>query len=320
MWVEGCHFPSKLIFNYCRVGGTYPAKDGIHMLTEIEDDLQFVCCDCIGDAYLKAEIKAEGKCELCTICGNCRRSIAFDALCERVHQIVREEFERTASEPDNWALHKESDYDWEREGEQIEEILYEILECDEPLIAAVKERLSDLYFPSTKRPQGRKIHTEMKPTTCSVSRTIANCATRGRVRTANPCGLGSTSAGLSSAAKCSSSGCSSGRAALPRDGRAGFRGGGMAENMGRNGRGWKGGGATARTGHLRPIGFTPPSPVPAPSEDRSQARRSSFAKAASMTHICELWRRSRSRRTEISDMPSSFACLSFDHPLARTVS
>jgi hypothetical protein len=116
------------------------------MMSEIEDDLQFVCYECIGDAYLKAEIKAEGKCQPCAICGNRQCSIAFDSLCERVHQIVSEEYERTASEPDNWALYKESDYDWEREGDQIEEILYEILECDEALIAAVKERLSDLYF------------------------------------------------------------------------------------------------------------------------------------------------------------------------------
>jgi RES domain/HEPN/RES N-terminal domain 1 len=116
------------------------------MLTEIEDDLEFVCYDCIGDAYLKAEVKAGGKCQLCAVCGNRQHSVAFDSLCERVHQIVSEEFERTASEPDNWALYKESDYDWEREGDQIDEILYEILECDERLIAAVKERLSDLYF------------------------------------------------------------------------------------------------------------------------------------------------------------------------------
>ncbi len=116
------------------------------MVTELEDDLQYVCYGCIGDAYLKAEIKADGKRQLCGICGNRRRSIAFDSLCERVHQIVSEEFKRTASEPDNWALYKESDYDWEREGDQIEEILYEILECNESLIAAVKERLSDLHF------------------------------------------------------------------------------------------------------------------------------------------------------------------------------
>ena len=88
--------------------------------------------------------KSDGR--ICMICGKCRRSIPFDALCERVHQIISEEFERTASEPDNWALYKESESDWEREGDQIEEILYEILECDEPLITALKERLSDLYF------------------------------------------------------------------------------------------------------------------------------------------------------------------------------
>jgi hypothetical protein len=86
-------------------------------MTAIEEDLQFVCYGCIGDAYLKAAIKAEGKRQLCTICGNRRRSIDFDSLRERVHQIVSEEFERTASEPDNWALYKVSEFDWQREGD-----------------------------------------------------------------------------------------------------------------------------------------------------------------------------------------------------------
>jgi hypothetical protein len=31
-------------------------------MTEIEEDLQFVCYGCIGDAYVKAEIKAEENC------------------------------------------------------------------------------------------------------------------------------------------------------------------------------------------------------------------------------------------------------------------
>jgi hypothetical protein len=57
-------------------------------MTEIEEDLEFVCYGCIGDAYLKAEIKAGGKHQLCIICGNSQRSKAFDSLCERVHQIV----------------------------------------------------------------------------------------------------------------------------------------------------------------------------------------------------------------------------------------
>ena len=107
---------------------------------------EFVCYACIGDAYLKAEIKTEGRLRICMLCGKRRRSVLFDALCERVHKVVSEEFTPTASEPDNWAFYKESEIDWERKGDEIDEILYEVLECEEPLIAALQERTSDLYF------------------------------------------------------------------------------------------------------------------------------------------------------------------------------
>ena len=45
-----------------------------------------------------------------------------------------------------------------------------------------------------------------------------------------------------------------------------------------------------------------------------------LASAASMIHMCELWRRSSNRRTEFSGMRSSFANFSFDHPFLRIVS
>jgi hypothetical protein len=45
-----------------------------------------------------------------------------------------------------------------------------------------------------------------------------------------------------------------------------------------------------------------------------------FASAASTIAICELWRRSNSRRTEFSGTPSSLASLVLDQPRLRIVS
>src|SRR6267154_1128077 len=45
-----------------------------------------------------------------------------------------------------------------------------------------------------------------------------------------------------------------------------------------------------------------------------------LASASSITHMCELWRRSRSRRTEFSGTLNSFASLSLDQPRSRIVS
>ena len=106
---------------------------------------QFVCHECIGDDYLKSDIRRSGSVQTCSMCDSVRPAIAFGVLCDRVQKIVSEEFVRTPSEPENWTLYKEGNVDWEREGEPIDSILYEILESDQPLIEALKEELSDRH-------------------------------------------------------------------------------------------------------------------------------------------------------------------------------
>ncbi len=70
--------------------------------------------------------------------------MAFDELCDRVHLVVSEEFCPTASEPDSWAAY--SEFGREREGDPIEEILYEIVNSNEELILALKNQLSNSHF------------------------------------------------------------------------------------------------------------------------------------------------------------------------------
>lgn len=134
-----------------------------------DENPRFVCHACIGDAYLKAEIQLEEKRQTCMICGKKRgRAIAFDDLCDRVHNIVSQEFHQTASEPVSWAPYKEAEIDWERDGETIDEILYEILECDEPLIEALKEELSEQHHSfdnaaaGEEDPYGDEVHYQLR--------------------------------------------------------------------------------------------------------------------------------------------------------------
>lgn len=111
-----------------------------------DDDDRYVCHACIGDAFLKAEIKSEQDRHFCMICGKNRKALLFDDLCERVHLIISEEFEQTASQPESWAMYDESDADWERDGDTIDEVLYEVLECEEPLLDTMRTALSDQYY------------------------------------------------------------------------------------------------------------------------------------------------------------------------------
>ena len=115
------------------------------MAHKIEDD-RFICYECIGDSYLKCEVRRTGIAQSCMICRKKEPAIAFCNLCDRVHEVVTNRFSQTASEPDSWAMYKEGDIDWDREGESVDAILEEILECEEPLIEAMKEELSDRHY------------------------------------------------------------------------------------------------------------------------------------------------------------------------------
>ena len=115
------------------------------MIALVDRHQRFVCHGCIGDAYLKAETKRGDVVQTCMICGKRRKAISFFDLCDRVHDIISEEYHRTASEPDSWSAYKEMEIDWERDGDTVSELLHEMLESDEPLIDAVKQELSDQH-------------------------------------------------------------------------------------------------------------------------------------------------------------------------------
>lgn len=55
------------------------------MTAKNESEARFVCHACIGDAYLKDEIKRAGTRAKCMVCDEEKRAISFDVLCERVH-------------------------------------------------------------------------------------------------------------------------------------------------------------------------------------------------------------------------------------------
>ncbi len=115
------------------------------MTNNEDDNPPFVCHACIGDRYLKSEIRRGGTVQTCMICSKRKRAIDVGDLCDRVHQVITEEFDRTASEPESWTPYKEANVDWERNGEPIDQVLYEVLECDEPLIEVLKEELSNQH-------------------------------------------------------------------------------------------------------------------------------------------------------------------------------
>ena len=138
------------------------------MTVSDEENDTFVCHACIADRYLKSAIRRKGGAQTCMICSKRKRAIGFVDLRDRVHQVITDEFDRTANEPESWAAYKEGDVDWERDGETVDQILYDVLGCDEPLMEALKEELSNQYHSfddaaaGEEDPYGDEVHYESR--------------------------------------------------------------------------------------------------------------------------------------------------------------
>jgi len=84
---------------------------------------QALCHKCVGEPYLAAEMKAQGRVRRCCSCHKRRHGYTLGALAERIDDVFRVHFRRTSDEPDDWQrmamADKESTYDWERAGEPV---------------------------------------------------------------------------------------------------------------------------------------------------------------------------------------------------------
>ncbi|HRQ60873.1 MAG TPA: RES family NAD+ phosphorylase [Alphaproteobacteria bacterium] len=82
-----------------------------------------ICHHCIGEKYLRAEIKSEGKRRKCSYCGQTAKSYLIAEMAERIDFVFEQHYVRTSDQPSSWQYSlladKESDYEWERDGEPV---------------------------------------------------------------------------------------------------------------------------------------------------------------------------------------------------------
>jgi hypothetical protein len=111
------------------------------MLHEDElDELKHkrICYHCIGEAYLKKEIKKEGKRSTCSYCQRLAKSYDLEYLAEVIDGAFDRHYYRTSDQPNSWQQillsDKESDYNWDRDGELVVDAIMNA--CDMPEQAA----------------------------------------------------------------------------------------------------------------------------------------------------------------------------------------
>lgn len=89
------------------------------------DDLKAkrICHKCIGEEYLRTEVRNKGKVNKCSYCGGKAKSYTLDDIAEHVEIAFEHHYTRTSDQPNSWQQSllsdRESDYDWERDGEPV---------------------------------------------------------------------------------------------------------------------------------------------------------------------------------------------------------
>jgi hypothetical protein len=106
-------------------------------------DDTYVCHECVGDAFLKQEIRRDGRKQECHFCGKTRKAWPLDELAERIKGVIEEHFRITPSDPSDEGFVYDKDMDWQRRGYPVADVIAEIAELKSEPAEAVRERLSE---------------------------------------------------------------------------------------------------------------------------------------------------------------------------------
>ncbi|MDT4830411.1 RES domain protein [compost metagenome] len=116
---------------------------------DFEADELHICHQCVGDRFLTAEI-AQSDVAVCSYCDQARPCWSMQTLADRVELAFAEHFTRTSSEPYDWQYaliaDKESDYDWERDGEEVLFVIEEAARIPQEAASDALELLGAKYY------------------------------------------------------------------------------------------------------------------------------------------------------------------------------
>lgn len=82
-----------------------------------------LCCECVGESYLRNEIARDGRRGKCSYCDKTRRCYCLGKVAERVQLAFEQHYIRTSDQPTSWQYtlmsDRELNYDWSRDGEPV---------------------------------------------------------------------------------------------------------------------------------------------------------------------------------------------------------
>lgn len=109
-----------------------------------------VCHNCIGESFLNFLILNTGTKLNCTYCKQVDNAFTLDDIAGRVHNVFNNFYRATNDEPEDWQYtllkDKESTYEWDREGDSVEDIVCDILDADNSIAIDIAKILSDKHY------------------------------------------------------------------------------------------------------------------------------------------------------------------------------
>lgn len=113
-------------------------------------DQRRVCGGCVGEKFLQAEIIRTGADSTCHYCGALGKTWLLEQLANRIETAFAEHYERTSDQPDAFESamlsDRESDYSWERSGEEAVYAIASAAEIDETIAEDIREILGDRHY------------------------------------------------------------------------------------------------------------------------------------------------------------------------------
>jgi hypothetical protein len=118
-------------------------------MTEVDIDELNLCHHCVGEAYLSAEIRAQGKRRKCSYCARTAKAYRICEVASRIEAAFDQHYSRTFDQPTSWQYtllsDKESNYDWERDGEPVVWAIMNAADMPEDAAKDVQRILEDQY-------------------------------------------------------------------------------------------------------------------------------------------------------------------------------
>jgi hypothetical protein len=104
-----------------------------------------ICIRCIGDSFLREEVRQNAEEGSCSHCGGDDRVISLQDLADRIHEVLEAQFYLTSSEPEGFDYYLAKEGLWERPGDPVAQIISDIAGLDDEISEDIRDYLSDLH-------------------------------------------------------------------------------------------------------------------------------------------------------------------------------